>query len=102
MAMPYMENEQTISQGKAADWLDDLIQNVKKSAVPMNKVLFEFQSVNWRTNKFIPESEMINWIKLLELNGIYSFGYYPDNFLLNKPNLEQMRPYVSGNPIPVK
>ena len=44
MAMPYMENEQPISQKKPINGLP-LIENVKAQA-PLDKVLFEFQAVN--------------------------------------------------------
>ena len=86
MAMPYMENEHSISEKEAHRWFSSLIEKVK-AQVPLNKVLFEFQVVNWRTQKPIPEVELIDWMKLLQQNRIYSYGYYPDNFLNNQPNL---------------
>ena len=49
-AMPYMENEQPISQEEAYQWFASLIENVKAQA-PLDKVLFEFQAVNWRNSK---------------------------------------------------
>ena len=96
MAMPYMENEQPISQQEAYQWFASLIENVKAQA-PLDKVLFEFQAVNWRTQKPIPESELIDWMTLLQKNHIYSYGYYPDNFLTNQPDLNKMKPYFSIN-----
>ena len=96
MAMPYMENEQPISQEEAYQWFASLIENVKSQA-PLDKVLFEFQAMNWRTQKPIPESELIDWMKLLQKNHIYSYGYYPDNFLTNQPDLNKMKPYFSVN-----
>ena len=96
MAMPYMENEQPISQKEAYQWFASLIENVKAQA-PLEKVLFEFQAVNWRTQKPIPESELIDWMTLLQKNHIYSYGYYPDNFLTNQPDMSKMKPYFSVN-----
>lgn len=96
MAMPYMENEQPISQKEAYQWFASLIENVKALA-PLEKVLFEFQAVNWRTQKPIPESELIDWMTLLQKNHIYSYGYYPDNFLTNQPDMNKMKPYFSVN-----
>ena len=96
MAMPYMENEQAISQKEAYQWFTSLIENVKAQA-PLDKVLFEFQGVNWRTQKPIPESELIDWMTLLQKNHIYSYGYYPDNFLTNQPDMNKMKPYFSVN-----
>jgi len=96
MAMPYMENEHSISEKEAHRWFSSLIEKVK-AQVPLNKVLFEFQVVNWRTQKPIPEVELIDWMKLLQQNHIYSYGYYPDNFLNNQPNLGKMKPHFSIN-----
>ena len=96
MAMPYMENEQPISQKEAYQWFASLIENVKAQA-PLDKVLFEFQAMNWRTQKPIPESELIDWMTLLQKNHIYSYGYYPDNFLMNQPDMNKMKPYFSVN-----
>lgn len=96
MAMPYMENEQPISPKEAYQWFASLIENVKAQA-PLEKVLFEFQAVNWQTQKPIPESELIDWMTLLQKNHIYSYGYYPDNFLTNQPDLNKMKPYFSVN-----
>lgn len=96
MAMPYMEHEQDISERQANAWFETLINNVK-AQVPLDKVLFEFQTVNWRTQKPIPESELISWIQLLQKHNIYSYGYYPDNFLKDQPSMHKMRPYMSVN-----
>lgn len=96
MAMPYTEHEQDISEKEVKAWFETLINNVK-AQVPLDKVLFEFQTVNGRTQKAIPESELISWIQLLQKHNIYSYGYYPDNFLKDQPSMQQMRPYMSVN-----
>lgn len=96
MAMPYTEREQDISEKEAKAWFETLINNVK-AQVPLDKVFFEFQTMNGRTQKAIPESELISWIQLLQKHNIYSYGYYPDNFLKDQPSMQQMRPYMSVN-----
>ena len=96
MAMPYTEHEQDISEKEAKAWFETLINTVK-AQVPLDKVLFEFQTVNGHTQKAIPESELISWIQLLQKHNIYSYGYYPDNFLKDQPSIQQMRPYMSVN-----
>lgn len=96
MAMPYTEHEQDISEREAKAWFETLINNVK-AQVPLDKVLFEFQTVNGHTQKAIPESELISWIQLLQKHNIYGYGYYPDNFLKDQPSIQEMRPYMSVN-----
>lgn len=94
MAMPYVEQDISEKQSKA--WFETLIKNVK-AQVPLDKVLFEFQTVNWLTQKPIPESELVDWIQLLQKHNIYSYGYYPDNFMKDQPSIQKMRPYMSAN-----
>lgn len=96
MAMPYIGNEQVISDGAAKDWLKNLIEKVRES-VPLEKVLFELQATNWRTKTPVPEKELIDWIKLLQQYNIYSYGYEPDNFISNQPDMQKMKPYMSVN-----
>ena len=96
MAMPYTEREQDISEKEAKAWFETLINNVK-AQVPLDKVFFEFQTMNGHTQTPIPESELISWIQLLQKHKIYSYGYYPDNFLKDQPSIQQMRPYMSVN-----
>lgn len=96
MAMPYTEREQDISEKEVKAWFETLINNVK-AQVPLDKVFFEFQTMNGHTQKPIPESELISWIQLLQKHKIYSYGYYPDNFLKDQPSIQQMRPYMSVN-----
>ena len=96
MAMPYTEREQDISEKEAKAWFETWINNVK-AQVPLDKVFIEFQTMNGHTQKPIPESELISWIQLLQKHKIYSYGYYPDNFLKDQPSIQQMRPYMSVN-----
>lgn len=96
MAMPYMEHNEAISSSQAKTWLKGLIEQVRETA-PLEKVLFELQAVNWHTKTPIPANELIDWIKLLQQYHIYSYGYYPDNFLTNTPDLQKMKPYMSVN-----
>ncbi|HBO37718.1 MAG TPA: poly-beta-1,6-N-acetyl-D-glucosamine N-deacetylase PgaB, partial [Pasteurellaceae bacterium] len=94
-AMPYMEDKQ-VSVREARNWLNALVKKTL-SSVPSDKVLFELQTVNWRTQKAIADDELIDWMKDLQDNKVYSFGYYPDNFLLDQPSMKKLRPYFSVN-----
>ncbi|TDQ57350.1 biofilm PGA synthesis lipoprotein PgaB [Mesocricetibacter intestinalis] len=95
MAMPYLENEAPLSRDAAYGWLQQLIEKINSSALPKDKILFELQSYNWRSGKPIPESELIRWMQLLEQNQLMNFGYYPDDFLLNRPDITRVKPYLS-------
>ena len=94
MAMPYMEHEQPISTKTAAAWLTQLAQTAKQQANP-NKMVFELQATNWHTQKPIATAELLNWMAILKKNGIQNMGYYPDDFVNNHPNLQQLKPVFS-------
>ncbi|MGA3748115.1 hypothetical protein, partial [Escherichia coli] len=36
-----------------------------------------------------------HWMSLLQLNGVKNYGYYPDNFLHNQPEIDLIRPEFS-------
>ena len=93
MAMPYMEHEEPISPAEAKRWLKELAGTVKQSGVPLEKTLFELQASNWRTEKPIPDAELAGWMQLLKQEGIRNFGYYPDDFLNDRPSMQALRPY---------
>ncbi|MDU8924136.1 poly-beta-1,6-N-acetyl-D-glucosamine N-deacetylase PgaB [Pasteurellaceae bacterium LIM206] len=98
---PYAGNH-ALSSDEAISRLKSVIETIKQAKIPAKKVIFDFQLFNWNTDKSIPESELISWIKLLEQNGFYSFGYYPDNFIKNQPDLKTIKPYVSVNTNPTR
>ena len=95
MAMPYMEHEEPISPAEAKRWLKELAGTVKQSGVPLEKTLFELQASNWRTEKPIPDAKLAGWMQLLKQEGIRNFGYYPDDFLNDRPSMQALRPYFS-------
>ena len=99
MAMPYMEAEQTINAQTAKQWLKDLL--VKANVAQNNdKLVFELQARNWKTEKAIPEAELNQWFDLLRNQGVYHFGYYPDDLAKQQPELKQIRPHFSAATAP--
>lgn len=97
-AIPYAQAVNQPSVSEAKDWFGDLIKKVKNNKqIVQHKILFEFSTINKQTGQPTPEKELISWIKLLEKNKIYSFGYSPDNFTGNQPDLQKMKPYISAN-----
>lgn len=91
MAMPYMEGE--TKKRKAKKWLRRLLQKLPEES--LSKIVFELQSVDWRTQKPIPASELAAQMQLLARNGVTNFGYYPDNFLNNQPALDEIKSSLS-------
>ena len=65
MAMPYMENEAAIDSLQAAEWLKGLVTTVQNSGLPSEKIVFELQTVNWRSERPLPAGEITNWLHIL-------------------------------------
>lgn len=83
MAMPQMEQ---IPAAGADDWLRRLVAQIATRPEGLKRVIFELQSVDWRTDKKIPTEILGGQMRLLLRIGALNFGYYPDDFLVDHPN----------------
>ena len=95
MAMPLMEGQEL--KGSNA-WLEKLVATVKARPGALERTVFELQAKDWRTPAApdIPGVQMAEWMGVLKRQGVTSFGYYPDNFLENSPDLNTVRPALSN------
>ncbi|HUH60075.1 MAG TPA: poly-beta-1,6-N-acetyl-D-glucosamine N-deacetylase PgaB [Candidimonas sp.] len=99
MAMPWMED---VSETEAEAWLDRLVKTVATRPGALNKTVFEIQGRDWRPKPGAEDSGpvdsrlMASWLKRLQLSGARSFGYYPDDFINNEPQLDVIRPAISS------
>jgi biofilm PGA synthesis lipoprotein PgaB len=87
MAMPYME--------KAADpkaFMAEMVAKVKEHPGAMKHVVFELQTVDWRTDKKIPNAELAATIKSLYDAGVQHVAYYPDDSIQDHPDAAVIRP----------
>lgn len=87
MAMPYMEQAEN-----AEEFYEHLVARVKTIPGAMNRVVFELQATNWRTNQAIPSQELADTITLLYRLGAKHVGYYPDNFINDTPDPALLKP----------
>jgi biofilm PGA synthesis lipoprotein PgaB len=95
MAMPLMEGE-TLKNSNA--WLEKLVATVKARPGALERTVFELQAKDWRTKAApdISAEQLAEWMDVLKRQGVTSFGYYPDNFLENSPDLKTVRPALSN------
>ena len=79
-------------------WLEDLVATVKARPGAMQRTVFELQAKDWRTPAApdLSGAQMAEWMGVLKRQGASSFGYYPDNFLENSPDLNTVRPALSN------
>ena len=96
MAMPEMENIPAAEQNQ---WLKQVVARIKQIPGGLDKTIIELQSVDWRhpdTVQSINDQHLVQWIEALQVLGVRNYGYYPDNFLINKPAISTIRPYISS------
>ncbi|NGM87961.1 poly-beta-1,6-N-acetyl-D-glucosamine N-deacetylase PgaB [Parapusillimonas sp. SGNA-6] len=99
MAMPLMEG---VPEDEADAWLQRLVREVGKRPGALNKTVFEIQGRDWRPSPGQEDSGHVNsklmahWLKEIQLAGARSFGYYPDDFTQDQPELEIIRPAISS------
>lgn len=95
MAMPLMEGQSLKASGA---WLEDLVATVKARPGALQRTVFELQARDWtkQTDADIDGRRLADWMGRLKRQGATSFGYYPDNFLENQPDLKTVRPALSN------
>ena len=95
MAMPLMEGQELKSSNA---WLEKLVATVKARPGALEKTVFELQAKDWRTQAApdLSAEQLAQWMGVLKRQGVTSFGYYPDNFLENSPDLKTIRPALSN------
>ena len=97
MAMPYMENA-----SHPEKWLQGLVNKVKPFPDAMHKTVFELQSVDWRNQGKVDSVTLARQMSLLRNMGVLNYGYYPDDFIQQHPELETIRPAMSLSRYPYR
>lgn len=94
MAMPLMEQVPT---SRSLAWIDRLVATVRQHPGALNRTLFELQARDWNLPGQPPVSShtLADWMQHLQRLGIQNFGYYPDDFVKNRPVLKIIRPAIS-------
>lgn len=91
MAMPFMEK---VPANEATAWLDKLVNTVAQHPGALDKTVFELQARDWRKSSNQAEisgKQLVEWMHQLELSGAGNYGYYPDDFLNDKPRMSEIR-----------
>ena len=86
MAMVYMEEAEN-----PVTWLSTLADTVLAETVNPAAIVFELQTINWRTKEKIPTIELIQQLTLLKRRGAASFAWYPDDVHQDHPQEEPLR-----------
>ncbi|MBW2473378.1 MAG: poly-beta-1,6-N-acetyl-D-glucosamine N-deacetylase PgaB [Deltaproteobacteria bacterium] len=98
LAMPNLEQA---SDGEI--WLRTLVERVKSQPGALAKTIFELQTVDWRQrNRAIPSATLADQMLLLQRLGAVNYGYYPDNFIANQPDTNELHRVMSLQTYPYR
>lgn len=95
MAMPYMEGAEDPEA-----WMDQLVDEVRKVPGAIHKTVFELQSVDWRTGEPIDSMLLARQFHRLQRQGVLNLGYYPDDFVNDHPEHQDVAPALSARTTP--
>ncbi len=90
MAMPYLENSDDPER-----YLERLASAVAQHDGGLERTIFELQAVDWRSGSAVPASTLYQQMRRLQAAGVKHLAYYPDDFISNRPALEQIRQGIS-------
>lgn len=95
MAMPLMES---IPADESDAWLARLVKAVATRPGALDKTIFELQARDWdkKPQRAVSDSQLAQWMRVLQLNGVKNYGYYPDDFINNQPDITRIRPVFSS------
>ncbi|HJD72262.1 MAG TPA: poly-beta-1,6-N-acetyl-D-glucosamine N-deacetylase PgaB [Enterobacter roggenkampii] len=95
MAMPLMES---VPADESDAWLTRLVKVVAARHGALDKTIFELQARDWerKPQRAVSDSQLAQWMRVLQLNGVKNYGYYPDDFINNQPDISRIRPVFSS------
>ena len=81
--------------------VEGLAQRIVRKDVPeslLDKTIFELQARDWdqKPQRAVADSQLAQWMRVLQLNGVKNYGYYPDDFINNQPDISRIRPQFSS------
>lgn len=90
MAMPYLENSDDPDR-----YLGRLAVAVAQHEGGLERTIFELQSIDWRSGSAVPAATLSGQMRRLQAAGAKHLAYYPDDFIADRPALEQIRQGIS-------
>ncbi|MCH7980620.1 MAG: poly-beta-1,6-N-acetyl-D-glucosamine N-deacetylase PgaB [Proteobacteria bacterium] len=90
MAMPYLEGSADPQR-----YLDQLAAAVAQQEGGLERTIFELQTLDWQLGTAIPATTLIDQMRRLRAAGVKHLAYYPDDFIGNRPELEEIRQAIS-------
>jgi len=98
MAMPFLDG----TEQSPRSWLKELVAKTLTYDGARARAVFELQTEDWDQKRPLRSDFVAGQMRLLKEAGVVSFGYYPDDFVDNRPALGEIRPQISLSTFPYK
>lgn len=95
MAMPQMEGA-----ANPDAWLRELAARVLAQPGARDRTIFELQARDWAKGTSVDDAQLARQVALLRSMGIRNLGYYPDDFIGDRPALATAREALSTRQVP--
>ena len=95
MAYPQMEDIDNTSS-----WLKGLVNTAKGKSGGIERSVFKVQSYDWKREKWLGDTVVLEEIRDLLSAGARHVAYYPDNPLLDRPGLRKIKLEMSTESYP--
>ncbi|MEI6438460.1 MAG: poly-beta-1,6-N-acetyl-D-glucosamine N-deacetylase PgaB [Candidatus Omnitrophota bacterium] len=96
MAYPYMEDIVFTDP-----WMRKLVRLAAQFPDGLAKTTFKLQAYDWKEKQWVPSKRLLRWMRILVSEGARNIGYYPDDAITNKPDLETVKPMMSTEDFPL-
>jgi biofilm PGA synthesis lipoprotein PgaB len=86
MAMPGLE-----AREDEKDFYEDLVARVSASPEGLGRTIFQLQTVDWSNSLPLDSRDLRQRFRWLQSLGVRHLGYYPDDFVMGHPKLDDVR-----------
>jgi len=94
-AMPFMEEAEN-----PETWLKQLVKSTGQHKNGLEKMIFELQAVDWKTQQGVAMPVFNKQLALLLEQGAIHIGYYPDNVFEDQPRLADLQAHFAAPDLP--
>ncbi len=83
-------------------WLKSLVEKAKAHPGAIDKTVFKVQAYDWESRKWISSDTVVRWLRVLQAEGAANVAYYPDDFTVDRPKADTIRPAISDRNFPYR
>ncbi|MBC8548631.1 MAG: poly-beta-1,6-N-acetyl-D-glucosamine N-deacetylase PgaB, partial [Candidatus Brocadiales bacterium] len=72
-------------------WLRNIVNRAKGYPRGLDKTIFKVQTYDWRKKEWIIGRDLLKELREILMSGGKHIAYYPDNFWLNQPPIDEIK-----------